>query len=43
MVPEEALDEKFTVIEFVLLPEAIDAPEGSVHTYPVAPEIAGTL
>jgi hypothetical protein len=41
--PEEAFVEKLSVIAFVLLPDAIVAPVGKVHVYPVAPETTPTL
>lgn len=40
MFPDEEDPEKSTVIELVFEPEAIEAPDGSVQEYPVAPEIA---
>ena len=42
ILPEADTPEKLTVIEFVFAPVAIDAPDGSVQTYPVAFVISGT-
>jgi hypothetical protein len=36
-LPEVALPEKLTVIALVFGPDCMVAPEGTVHTYPVAP------
>ena len=43
ILPEIAVPEKSTVIEFVFVPLTIVAPEGNVQLYPVAPEIVGTV
>jgi len=40
--PDEALEEKLTIIEFVFVPAVIVAPKGNVHVYPVALVIAPT-
>lgn len=42
ILPAVAEPEKFTVIEFVLVPEEIEAPEGKTQLYPAAPDIAPT-
>jgi hypothetical protein len=42
MLPPEADEEKLTAILFVFAPDAMVAPEGKDHTYPVAFAIAGT-
>jgi len=39
MVPETAFVLKSTVTEFVPLPVVIDAPNGNVHVYELAPMI----
>jgi hypothetical protein len=36
IVPDEAVEEKSTVILFVLAPDAIVAPKGKLQIYPVA-------
>ena len=43
IVPDTALPEKLTVIEFVFDPEAMVAPAGSDQLYPVAPLTEGML
>ena len=41
-IPDDAEAEKFTVILFVFVPEAMLAPVGKVQVYPLALVIAGT-
>jgi hypothetical protein len=43
MLPAWADVEKFTVILLVFAPEAMDAPVGRLHVYPVAFATAGIL